>query len=178
MMLTPTYLTTSQSENVHELITPSLNHYYKTSHYRLQVGTHSFEGISPLWPPLPGKAIKLFFSTSPKTLSLRFNSVSGYRGWICLQCFIFLFPCGWHSLLATSYNRKHGQPWLSGLHVLDLATGSGWLFLSSPWSCSQFYFHWKGSPIDLAQVRVSPLVPSAVQYDCVYPILSPPSCGL
>ena len=61
---------------------PSLNHYYKTPHYTLQVGTHSFEGISPLWPPLPGKAIKLFFSTSPKTLSLRNNSVSGYRGQI------------------------------------------------------------------------------------------------
>ena len=43
------------------------------------MGTHSFEGISPLWPtpPLPGKTIKLFFSISPKTLSLRFNLVSG-----------------------------------------------------------------------------------------------------
>ena len=27
--------------------------------------------------PLPSKAIKLFFSISPKTLSLRFNLVSG-----------------------------------------------------------------------------------------------------
>ena len=26
-----------------------------------RVGTHSFEGISPLWPSLPGKAIMLFF---------------------------------------------------------------------------------------------------------------------
>ena len=49
----------------YELITPSLNHYYKTVHYLPQVGTHSSEGISLLWPPLPGKA-KLFFSTSPK----------------------------------------------------------------------------------------------------------------
>ena len=56
--------------------------YYKTPHYPLQVRTHSFEGIIPLWSPLPGKAIKLFFSTSPKTLSLRFNTVSGYRGQI------------------------------------------------------------------------------------------------
>ena len=44
-----------------------------------------FEGISPLWPPLPGEAIMLFFSTSPKTLSPRFNSVLGYRGQIRLQ---------------------------------------------------------------------------------------------
>ena len=59
----------------------SLSHplYYKTPHCLLQVRTHSFEGINPLWSPLPGKAIKLFFSTSPKTLSLRINSVSGYR---------------------------------------------------------------------------------------------------
>ena len=35
----------------------SLNHYYKTPHYPLQVGTHSFEGVCSLWPPLPGKAI-------------------------------------------------------------------------------------------------------------------------
>ena len=59
----------THQKNVHELITPSLNIYYKTSHNLLQVGTHSFEGISLLWPPLPGKVIKLSFSTSPKTLS-------------------------------------------------------------------------------------------------------------
>ena len=38
---------------VHELIT-----YYKNPDYVLQGGSHGFEGISPLWPPLPGKAIK------------------------------------------------------------------------------------------------------------------------
>ena len=76
----------TNQKNVHELITPSLNHYYKNSHYPLHAGAHSFEGICPLWPPLPGKAIKLFFSTSPKTLSLRFTLVLGYRGQIRLQC--------------------------------------------------------------------------------------------
>ena len=75
----------ANQKNVHKLITPSLSHYYKTPHYPLQVGTHSSEGISPLWPLLPGKATKLFFSTSPKTLSLKINSVSGYRGWIRLH---------------------------------------------------------------------------------------------
>ena len=35
----------------------------------LQVRTHSFEGISPVWPAFPGKVIKLFFSTSLKTIS-------------------------------------------------------------------------------------------------------------
>ena len=46
---------------------------------------HSFEDISPLCLHLPGKALKLFFPASPKTLSLRFNSVLGYRGQIWLQ---------------------------------------------------------------------------------------------
>ena len=26
-----------------------------------QVGTYGFEGVNPLWPPLPGKVIKIFF---------------------------------------------------------------------------------------------------------------------
>ena len=45
---------------------------------------HSFEGISLLWPPLPDQAINFFF-TLPKTLSLKFNLVSEYRGHIWLQ---------------------------------------------------------------------------------------------
>ena len=52
-------------------IMPSLNHYYKTSHYPLQVGTHCFEGISPLWTPQHSKAIKLLFSTSPLPPNIR-----------------------------------------------------------------------------------------------------------
>ena len=63
----PYYLTTNQSQNVHELIAPSSsNHCNKTPHYPLQVGIDSFEGISWLYPPSPGKAIKLFFATSPQ----------------------------------------------------------------------------------------------------------------
>ena len=88
MMLSPICLNTKQSKECpwadHSLFGNILTHYSKTSHYPFQVRTHSFEDISPLYPtPLftfPGKAIKLFFSTSPKTLSLRFDSVSGYRG--------------------------------------------------------------------------------------------------
>ena len=74
----------TNQKNVHELIMPSsLNHYYKTPHYPLQVRTHSFEGL--LWPPLCGEAINLFFSSLSKTLSLRFNLMLGYRGQIQLQ---------------------------------------------------------------------------------------------
>ena len=37
----------------------------KTFPYPNQGETHSLEGISLLWPPSPGKAIKLFLSNSP-----------------------------------------------------------------------------------------------------------------
>ena len=61
LILTPTYFTPIHQKNVHKVIMPFLNNYYKTSHYFLQVGTHGFEDISLLWPLLPGKVIKLFF---------------------------------------------------------------------------------------------------------------------
>ena len=44
---------------------PFLNNYYKFSYYLPQVGTHGFEGMGLLCPPLPGKAIKLLFLTLP-----------------------------------------------------------------------------------------------------------------
>ena len=76
LMQTPTYLTASPQKNVHELIVPSLHSSLPASRW----GAHSFEGIRPMCPPLPGKAIKLFFSTSPRTLSWRFTPVAGYSG--------------------------------------------------------------------------------------------------
>ena len=57
---------------------------YEATHYHLQVGTRSFEDISPLWPPSPSKARKLIFSMWSRTLSPRINTVSGHRGWIWL----------------------------------------------------------------------------------------------
>ena len=69
----------AHQKNVQELITPS---YYKTSHSPLQVGTHGFDSMSLLCPPLPGKAIKLFFSTSPKTVSKTQFSTSIQRSWV------------------------------------------------------------------------------------------------
>ena len=43
--------------------------------------TYSFRGQKPAVPLLPSKATTLFFSTSPKTLSLRFNLIPVHRGW-------------------------------------------------------------------------------------------------
>ena len=59
----------TNQKNVHELITSTLNHYYKISHYCLQLGTHSFEGISPLLPSLSGKAKNCSFLPCQKTVS-------------------------------------------------------------------------------------------------------------
>ena len=64
MMLTPDYLTTNQSEEG-----PWADHALLLGHCK----THdSLQGWTQfwghwLWPPLPDKAIKLSFSTSPKT---------------------------------------------------------------------------------------------------------------
>jgi len=44
-----------------------------------RLGITVFQDRNPLYPPLPEKAVKLFFSTSPKTLSLRFDSTPLYR---------------------------------------------------------------------------------------------------
>ena len=88
MMLTPNYFTTNQSEKCLQADNPcSLNHSYKTPYYSLQSGTHRPKGMNLLCPPLPGKAIKLFLSTSPKTLSPRFNLALVYRGQILATFF-------------------------------------------------------------------------------------------
>ena len=49
---------------VHELITPLLLEHYKTPRYLLHE-SYDLQGISPLWPPVPGKGMKavLFYFT-------------------------------------------------------------------------------------------------------------------
>ena len=68
-MLTSNYLTTNQPEECSGVNHILFLEHYKTPHHPLQGGTHSFEGIILLWSHLPGKAVKLLFSTSCKTLS-------------------------------------------------------------------------------------------------------------
>ena len=68
MMLTPLTSPSANQKNAHKLIMPSLNYYYKTPHSPLQVGTHSFEGISLLYLSLPAKATKLL--RNPNSLCL------------------------------------------------------------------------------------------------------------
>ena len=68
MVLTPDYLTTNQSEERAPADVALLVEHFKIGHYPLQDRTHSLDHSSPLCPSLPGKAVKLFLSTSPKTL--------------------------------------------------------------------------------------------------------------
>lgn len=51
--------------------------YYKIPHKLLWVGTYCFAGLSQQWSPLPGKTMKLLFSTSPQTLSEVWFGVRG-----------------------------------------------------------------------------------------------------
>ena len=70
----------TNQKNVHELIMSTLNHYYNISHCYLQVGTHSFEGISPLLPPFSGKAKNCSLLPCQKTLSPKISLALRYRG--------------------------------------------------------------------------------------------------
>ena len=72
MMLTPDYLTTNQSEECPWADHALLLEHFKMPYYPLLVRIHSFEGISPLWPPLPGKAI-LFCCIQNAVSSVQFS---------------------------------------------------------------------------------------------------------
>ena len=65
----------------------------------LQVGTCSFEGHKSTVSPLPGKAINLFLSTSPWTLSPRFDLAPVHRGWVFAITHPSLLPSWRFSLL-------------------------------------------------------------------------------
>ena len=82
MLPTPDYLTTNQSEEGPRADHAPLLELLQDSSLTPSRAGHSLMGISPLWPPLPGKAMKLFFSPSPKTLSPTLNSASVQRGWV------------------------------------------------------------------------------------------------
>ena len=59
---------------------PSSRNHCCKPHYHPPGATHSFEGISPLWPFFLGKQSSYSFVLHPRLLSLRFYSVPGYRG--------------------------------------------------------------------------------------------------
>ena len=75
MMLTPTYLTTNSSEEC-----PPADHTLWTITIKSPSGdTIVWRALARCVPPLPGKVIKLSFSTLRKILSLKFDSVPVYR---------------------------------------------------------------------------------------------------
>ena len=68
----------THQKNVHELTRPSLHNYYKTS-YHFPHGNTWFWGHWFSVACFACKVIKIFFSTSSKTLSLRVNLIPAYR---------------------------------------------------------------------------------------------------
>ena len=109
VMLTPTWPHHQPSEVPKLTMPSSLNHYCETPHYPLHVGTHSFKGMSPLWAPLPGKAIKLSFYFTPN-LSSRFNSVLEYRGQIQLHLRDIIVASAWFSKFGDISRKKMCLP--------------------------------------------------------------------
>ena len=96
---------------------PLLNIAIKLSPNPPRVETHHFEGRSWLCPPLLGKAIKLFFSMSPQTLSLRFT---------------------WHQCKEAEFSAS--VPWSSSSQqsLLKIVAYCGWLW------AQQSRDHWCG----------------------------------
>ena len=75
---------------VHKVNTPcSLN--IITSHSLLQDGSHILEGISPVWRPLPGKAIKasLFYLTQNCVSTFLF--ITSAQRWSFSNIYFYLF---------------------------------------------------------------------------------------
>lgn len=89
-----------------------LNHFYKTPHQILPGLDLVFEGTSPLCLLLPGKAIKVF-STSSQTLSLGFNSALMHRGQVfgitvtsILDLWVVCYMAGLTVPTATTWNLQ------------------------------------------------------------------------
>ena len=77
------------------------------------MGRAVFKGRSPLCPPLPDKAIKLFFSTSPQTPCPRFNLASVQRGWmvsIKRSCALTFSVCTMIHTSRSACFACHSQP--------------------------------------------------------------------
>ena len=127
---------------VHELIT-----YYKNPDYVLQGGSHGFEGIHPLWPPLPGKAIKtiLFYFTKNSVSMFRFGtgehgpsfcnklslSVSSENSWWWLYYSICFTYNIW--IIILQYITKCSVMFLLHRSLFSMmATTDTWLFLRLP----------------------------------------------
>lgn len=77
----------NQSKNCSQVDHIPLLEHGKTLHYFLQWGSHSFEGFSPLWSPLLGKAIKatLFcFTQNCLHISIRHWWTELLRDWLMI----------------------------------------------------------------------------------------------
>ena len=78
---------------------------------------NSLQGSSPLWPPLPGKAIKaIFFSFTQNSVTFLFGTCSLFYNKFFCFCFWFFFGGGW-SFGATpmAYGSSQARGWITAI---------------------------------------------------------------
>ena len=120
-----------------------LNHYYKIPH---QILLGWDEGSILLCPPMPGKAIKLFFSTSLKTSVSEIwlgTSAQGLRVWRWNYsdcCFHSSVHSGNYDLLAFVIESHHLAPVTQGLQISLINTFSLFFFLLHNIVFPQYYY--------------------------------------
>ena len=85
------HLDANQSKNCAQGDHALLPEHYNTSHCMLQDGSHILEGISPVWSPLPGKAIKatLFYLTQNCVSTFLF--ITAAQRWSFSNIYFYLF---------------------------------------------------------------------------------------
>ena len=102
------HLDVNQSKNCPRADHIMLLEHYRTPHYPLQGGSQGLQGISPLWPSLPGKAIKAtFFCFTQTSVSVSIQhwrtearilaTLSSRKLFVILGCSLcfHLNPAGW-----------------------------------------------------------------------------------
>ena len=98
-------------------------------------------GMNLLYSPLPGKAIKLSFSTSSKTLSPRFDSASAYReAEFSASLVLGMYTLPIISTMASVFKD-------AGLREHVWLRPSGWCMSPSPFKAMNSYGEGTGNPL-------------------------------
>ena len=144
---------------------------WNTSPNPSRLGQTIFEGTSPLCSPLPGKEMKLSFSTSLKTLSLRFGLALVYRGQVFSISFshIYFFS---HNLSALGNPNPSSFVYLLLQNLLYMCTfNCVWLFCN-PWTVT----HQAPLSMELSKQEYWSGLPFPSPGDCLEPGIKATSC--
>ena len=112
-----------------------LKYCYKVPHQILLGWDTIFKGRSQLYPPLPGIAIKLLFSASPRTLSPKFNLAPVHRGQVFSITSTFQSSLPFHTSTQAIPSARGIFLTRLSVHLSDLGsniTSCGNLILWSP----------------------------------------------